>query len=83
MQSEDTITVICSFALVLFGMYPNIQNKVVEELEEILGDSNRDIQLEDIEKLNYLEMCIKDVLRLFPIAPFIMRMSSKSTRIGI
>ncbi|XP_049821133.1 cytochrome P450 4C1 isoform X2 [Aethina tumida] len=79
--SEDTITVICSFALVLFGMYPNIQNKVVEELEEILGNSNRDIQLEDIEKLNYLEMCIKDVLRLFPIAPFIMRMSSKAMRI--
>ncbi|KAJ8921983.1 hypothetical protein NQ315_008620 [Exocentrus adspersus] len=73
--SEDTVTTISSFALVLLGMYPNIQNKVVEEIFSVVGD--RDVEEADLVKLTYLDMVIKDVLRLFPIAPFIAREASQ------
>ncbi|KAJ8976119.1 hypothetical protein NQ317_019384 [Molorchus minor] len=69
--SEDTVTTIVSFSLVLLGMYPTIQNKVVDEILNIVG--MRDIEEADLGRLEYLDMVIKDVLRLFPIAPFIAR----------
>ncbi|KAF2902221.1 hypothetical protein ILUMI_03963 [Ignelater luminosus] len=79
--AEDTITSILSFTLVLLGMYPKIQNKVAEELKETFGLEPREVKLEDLPQLRYLLMCIKDVLRLFPIAPFIMRIASEDCQI--
>lgn len=61
-------------------MYPEYQSKVIKEIDEIVG--NRDVQLEDLPKLTYLYMCIKESLRLFPIAPFIMRVASEKFVIG-
>lgn len=63
-------------------MYPEIQNKVAAELKQILGLKPKEIKLEDLSQLKYLLMCIKDVLRLFPIAPFIMRVASEDCQIG-
>ncbi|KAJ8935057.1 hypothetical protein NQ318_002686 [Aromia moschata] len=69
--SEDTVTTIVSFTLVLLGMYPNIQKKAADEIFSVIGE--RDIEETDINRLDYLDMVIRDVLRLFPIAPFIAR----------
>lgn len=65
-------------------MYPSIQKKIVDELFQVLGnDNNRDLTFDDLHQLKYLEMCIKDILRLFPIAPFLMRISSTDFQLGI
>lgn len=77
--SEDTITTIASFALVLFGLYPEYQQEAADELKNVIG--NRPLEEEDLDKLVYLGMCIKDVLRLFPAAPFIMRNASEDFQI--
>lgn len=79
-QSEDTVTTISSFALQLLGMYPDIQNRVIEEIVTVVGE--RDIEESDLGKLIYLDMVIKDVLRLFPIAPFIAREASQDFQLG-
>jgi cytochrome P450 len=63
------------------GMYPKIQDKVIEEIHHVLGNKNQ-LELDDLSKLVYQEMCIRDVLRLFPIAPFIMRTSAEDFQIG-
>lgn len=31
------------------------------------------ITIEDLNKLTYLDRCVRDVIRLFPIAPYILR----------
>ncbi|KAL3276713.1 hypothetical protein HHI36_012083 [Cryptolaemus montrouzieri] len=74
--SEDTIAVISSFCLVVFGLFPNIQKKAYEEINSHLA-IGKVIEENDINKMEYLEMCIKDVLRLFPAAPFIIRTAAK------
>lgn len=83
LQAEDTITVITSFALVLLGMYPEIQNKVVDEIHSVLGRTKRNIEEVDLSKLEYLDMVIKEVLRLFPIAPFIIRKLQEEYILGL
>lgn len=71
--SEDTMTVITSVLFVCFGMYPTYQKLAAEEIRSVFGDKPTEINHEDLSKLHYLDMCIRDVLRLIPIAPIILR----------
>ncbi|CAH1101528.1 unnamed protein product [Psylliodes chrysocephalus] len=71
--SEDPFAIISSFTVVCFGMYPEYQNKAAQEIRTVIGEEYRNITVEDIYKLTYLDMCVKDVMRLFPIAPYILR----------
>lgn len=64
-------------------MYPEIQEKVYKEIIDVIGSECKDIEYSHLGKLTYLDMCIKDVLRLFPIAPFIMRKASADCYIGV
>ncbi|XP_023951594.1 cytochrome P450 4C1-like [Bicyclus anynana] len=73
----DTSAVGMAFTLILLGKYPDIQQKVYEELKEVFGDSNRPLVKEDLPKLKYLERVVKESLRLFPPAPFIIRKVEK------
>ncbi|CAH1281073.1 unnamed protein product, partial [Diabrotica balteata] len=73
--SQDPFSIISSFSIVCFGMYPEYQAKAVDEIKNVIGEKPREITLEDVYKLEYLDMCVKDVLRLFPIAPIILRKS--------
>lgn len=59
-----------------------LQEKAVTEIRRIVGEDFRDLALEDIYKLEYLDMCIKDVLRLFPVAPAILRRITEDYQIG-
>ncbi|KAL1500941.1 hypothetical protein ABEB36_006356 [Hypothenemus hampei] len=76
---EDTITLITSFTLVMLGLHPECQNKVAQELHSVLGDDN--LQEFHLSKLTYLEMVIKETMRLFPIAPLVLRQASQDTEL--
>ncbi|XP_023951640.1 cytochrome P450 4C1-like [Bicyclus anynana] len=73
----DTSAVGMAFTLMLLGKYPDIQQKVYEELKEVFGDSNRQLVKEDLPKLKYLERVVKESLRLFPPVPIIIRKVEK------
>ncbi|XP_060524435.1 uncharacterized protein LOC132700875 [Cylas formicarius] len=70
--SQDTQTSVVAFTLMMLGMHPNIQDKVVEEIREIMGD-RRQVYFDDTGKLKYMEMCLKEAMRLFPVGPFLPR----------
>lgn len=63
-------------------MYPAIQDKIYKELDEVFGPIPRQIEIEDLEKLNYFKMCVNEILRLFPIGPFIVRTAIDDVKIG-
>ncbi|CAH2075152.1 unnamed protein product, partial [Iphiclides podalirius] len=69
----DTSAVAIGYTLKLLGMYPKIQDKVVQEIQEVFGDSERPLIKDDLLKLKYLERVVKESLRLFPPVPFIIR----------
>jgi cytochrome P450 family 4 len=52
------------------------QDLVVKELREALGEK-KTLDMSDVSKLKYLEMCIKETMRLYPVAPFIFRDTSE------
>ncbi|XP_052738532.1 cytochrome P450 4C1-like [Bicyclus anynana] len=70
---SDTTAGTIGFTLMLLGKYPDVQQKVHEEMEEVFGDSKRPLEKEDLPNLKYLERVVKESLRLFPPAPFILR----------
>lgn len=54
----------------------------MQEIKDVLGENFSRITVEDIGKLTYLDMCVKDVLRLAPIAPYILRRTIEDSCVG-
>lgn len=74
MQGHDTTSAGMNWALQLIGSHPECQAKVHQELDLVFGDDDdRDIRFDDLKNLNYLEMCIKEALRLYPSVPMFGR----------
>ncbi|CAH1373957.1 unnamed protein product [Tenebrio molitor] len=74
--SQDTQSSTVAFTCMMLGAYPDIQDLVVKELREALGEK-KTLDMSDVSKLKYLEMCIKETMRLYPVAPFIFRDTSE------
>ncbi|XP_022166734.1 cytochrome P450 4C1-like isoform X2 [Myzus persicae] len=70
--SETSAITLC-FCLLLLAIYPDIQDKVYDEIYDVLGDGDQTITIEDSSKLLYLEQVLKETLRLFPVLPLIVR----------
>uniref|UniRef100_A0A0A9W4X1 Cytochrome P450 4g15 n=3 Tax=Lygus hesperus TaxID=30085 RepID=A0A0A9W4X1_LYGHE len=72
-EGHDTTAAGSSFFLCIMGARPDIQEKVLEEIDSIFGDSDREVTFQDTLELKYLERCIMETLRLFPPVPAISR----------
>lgn len=73
-EGHDTTTSGISFALCLISRHPEVQQKIIEEIKEVLGtDKDRPVTLRDLGELKYLECVIKESLRLYPPVPIIGR----------
>nr|CAD7452349.1 unnamed protein product [Timema tahoe] len=81
-EGHDTTSAAICWALYLLGSHPEIQNRVVEELNYVLGDYDRRLVMKDFQNLKYLECCIKEALRLYPSVPFIARQLKQDVKIA-
>ncbi|XP_050351593.1 cytochrome P450 4C1-like [Nymphalis io] len=72
-EGYDTTATGLNYCLVLLANEQEAQDKVVAELNGIFGDDNRLATIDDLNKMRYLECCIKESLRLYPPVPFISR----------
>ncbi|XP_075227414.1 cytochrome P450 4C1-like isoform X2 [Lycorma delicatula] len=78
---SDTTAVAISYALMIMGIYKEIQEKVYKEVINVIGDNDDDITHLDLPKLPYLEMVLKEVLRHYTI-PAVVRKLDKDQSIG-
>ena len=63
-----------SFSLYLMASHPEIQEKCRKELRNIFGDdAERAATSGDLASMKYLEMCLKESLRLYQSVPIISR----------
>ncbi|XP_073991011.1 cytochrome P450 4C1-like isoform X1 [Rhodnius prolixus] len=80
-EGHDTTSTCIQFALYLLGRNPHVQEKAYEELHEIFGDSDRAATNKDVHEMHYLEMIIKETLRLYPSVPYISRLLTQDLQL--
>nr|CAQ57674.1 cytochrome P450 [Nilaparvata lugens] len=81
-EGHDTTAASIGWAIFLLGNNPEVQDRVVEELNDIFGDSDRLATIHDLNDMKYLEMVIKETLRLYPSVPFIGRLVTEDMVVG-
>ncbi|XP_071498886.1 cytochrome P450 4V2-like [Diadema antillarum] len=70
---HDTTAAAVSWSLYLIGLHPGIQARLLEEISEVLGDSDRHVTTDDLAKLSYLTCVVKESLRVLPPVPGMSR----------
>ncbi|CAG2058228.1 unnamed protein product [Timema podura] len=81
-EGHDMTTSGISFILSSLSHNQDIQDRVVEELESIFGDSDRDATYRDIQEMKYLELVVKESQRMFPSLPMYVRNIKEDIEMG-
>ncbi|CAH0560444.1 unnamed protein product [Brassicogethes aeneus] len=81
-EGHDTTAAGSSFFLSMMGIHPHIQQKVVQELHEIFGDSDRPATFADTLEMKYLERCLMETLRMYPPVPIIARQINQDIKLA-
>ncbi|XP_061145614.1 cytochrome P450 4B1-like isoform X2 [Syngnathus typhle] len=76
-EGHDTTASAISFILHTLACHPKHQNKCRQEITRVL-DGKDALQWEDLTKMPYTTMCIKESMRLFPPVPDIGRKLTKA-----
>ncbi|KAF5277803.1 hypothetical protein FQR65_LT03784 [Abscondita terminalis] len=67
---HDTTTSALSFALYCLSKHQELQEKVFEEIVEIVGNRERaSLTYENLQQLKYMEQFLKEVFRMYPPVP--------------
>ncbi|EDV45580.1 uncharacterized protein Dere_GG12913 [Drosophila erecta] len=81
-EGHDTTTSAISFCLYEISRHPEVQQRLVQEIRDVLGeDRKRPVSLRDLGELKYMENVIKESLRLHPPVPMIGRWFAEDVEI--
>uniref|UniRef100_A0A8C5QX98 Tc1-like transposase DDE domain-containing protein n=1 Tax=Leptobrachium leishanense TaxID=445787 RepID=A0A8C5QX98_9ANUR len=75
-EGHDTTMSGISWILYCLAKHPEHQKRCREEIQELLGKRDS-MEWEDLNKIPYTTMCIKEGLRLYPPVPIVSRELSK------
>mmetsp|Transcript_3104 Transcript_3104/g.4251 ORF Transcript_3104/g.4251 Transcript_3104/m.4251 type:complete len:218 (-) Transcript_3104:106-759(-) len=79
-EGHDTTSSGLTWCLYLLAAHPDIQAKVQEEIDIVLGDRLKP-DYEEFEKFHYTTMVIKEALRLYPPVPMMTRIIQEQMEI--
>lgn len=80
---QETSSYTIAMTIFMLANHPEVEQRVMDELNAVLGDLPPDANLtmDHITQLTYMEQVIKEVLRMFPVAPFLMRHCTEDTKL--
>lgn len=81
-EGHDTTAAASSFFLCILGVYPEIQEKVYQELNGIFQGTNRNVTFADTLEMKYLERVLLETLRLYPPVPVISRVVREDVKLA-
>lgn len=82
LAGQDSVGAAVAFCIFLLAQNQDCQKRCVDELEEIFQRDNRPVTMHDLKEMRYLEMCIKETLRLYPSVPMLARKTGEETQLG-
>jgi len=71
-EGHDTTSASLAWTFHLLGRHPDVQERVFQEIQEVIGDHDV-LTTEMLNQLKYLDMVLKESLRLYPSVPGIGR----------
>jgi cytochrome P450 len=71
LAGHETTSTALTFTLHLLGRHPDVQRRVREEVEAVIGE--RMPTADDVPALAYTTMALKEAMRLYPSAPLLGR----------
>lgn len=77
----DTVAIVIVWAMTELARNPRVMKKAQEEIRAVLGSKREKITEEDVEKVEYLKLIIKETFRLHPPVPNIPRESMSQIKI--
>jgi cytochrome P450 len=80
LAGHETTAIALSWTCFLIAQNPEIEAKLVEELREVIGQ--REPTIEDVPRLRYTEMILKESMRLYPAVWGIGRRAIADCEIG-
>uniref|UniRef100_A0AAG5D6J3 Cytochrome P450 n=1 Tax=Anopheles atroparvus TaxID=41427 RepID=A0AAG5D6J3_ANOAO len=84
-EGHDTTSAAIIFTLLLIAHSPEVQQRLYEELQEVAAqrtDPDEEFTQRDYSELKYMDLVLKESLRLYPPVPFISRNISEDTWFG-
>lgn len=80
---HDTTTSGIAFCFYTLAKYPEVQRKAYEEIQRVIGnDAKKSVTMGELNELHYLDLVIKETLRLFPSVPVFGREVQEDTEIS-
>ncbi|GIY17762.1 cytochrome P450 4V2 [Caerostris extrusa] len=84
MAGHETTEAAVQWVLYLIGLYPEVQEKIHQELDSVLGaDSKGPLSVGDLNALKYLDCVLKECYRLYPPSPLFARKISEEISIRV
>jgi cytochrome P450 len=80
LAGHETTANALSFALYLLAQHPEVKQKIVDEVQRVIG--NNEMTFENLNRLEYTTMVIKESMRLYPPVWGITRDASQEDVIG-
>lgn len=64
-------------------MHPRVQNKLFDELQQVFQSKSEEVTEEKIESCVYLDLVVKEAMRVWPSIPFLVRTLNEEVDFGI
>ncbi|EZA50072.1 Cytochrome P450 4C1, partial [Ooceraea biroi] len=72
-EGHDTIAMELTFAVLLLAEHKDVQDRVKNEVNDVMEENGGKLTMTALQNLPYLERCLKETMRLYPIGYFIGR----------
>jgi docosahexaenoic acid omega-hydroxylase len=72
-EGHDTTKSAINWTFYAIATNQEVQKKIHEEIDQVIGESNHTLSVDDLNKFEYLESVIKESLRIFPPVPMVGR----------
>jgi cytochrome P450 family 4 len=66
----------------MIALHPEVQEKIAQELKEVFGTVDAPVDYDSLNQLVYLDLVLKETMRLYPVLPVSARKSTDEFEIG-